>query len=169
MTLLLGLLRTENEENCALCLKMVVDLHRSFRTPNLPPPAPGAPIPEVMMGPVEASAPEFLEIVAEMFRAMKGVVEETFAPTGTPSGDMTAPSPSAAAGPPSAEEISLVASGSTPAGGKLPLGMRSFKLLQDCPAAIVFMFQTYRLLVEKAIPVFVPLVFSVGRLVTIPL
>ncbi len=166
MTMLLGLLRAENEENAVLCLKMVVDLHRTFRTPNLPPPAPGAPPPEVVLGPVEASAPEFLEIVAEMFKNMKGVVEETFAPTGHPSADAATPSPAAAATPTAEETVvaSLGPSGASPTGGTLPLGMKSFKVLQDCPAAIVFMFQTYRSLIEKAIPVFVPLVFNVGSL-----
>ncbi|GAA5984016.1 hypothetical protein JCM10908_006015 [Rhodotorula pacifica] len=38
--------------------------------------------------------------------------------------------------------------------------MRSFKLLQDCPASNVFIFQTYRPLVNEAITIFVPLVFD---------
>lgn len=158
MKMLLGLLRCENEENASLCLKMIIDLHRSFRSSTVPPVAPGSTAPEPTVSPVEASAPDFLDIVADMFKGMKGVVEETFAASGTPAAEVAAPSP--AAGAPSLDDGGLAVAGAS-TGGILPLGMKSFKVLQDCPAAIVFIFQTYRSVVEKAIPVFVPLVFNV--------
>lgn len=158
MSLLLTLLRTENEDNAVLCMKVIIDLHRTY---SRPPPAasqnPDQSDPTVAK--ITASVDEFLETVAELFRGMGPVVEDTFSTKGG-AGEKEAPSPAAAAAPPAIE-------GDPAAGGASVVyapAMKSFKLLQDCPAAIVFIFQTYRQLVDKAITIFVPLVFDVSRL-----
>ncbi|CEQ40122.1 SPOSA6832_01706, partial [Sporobolomyces salmonicolor] len=169
MALLLQLLRTENEENAVLCMKVVIDLHRTYSRP--PPPSPsnppnpdGAPDPTVQQ--IEASVDEFLEIVAELFKNMGSVVEETFRDTrstrssaqagGSGSSEAASQSPAA---PPASLEGEGGAAGGTANVVHAP-AMRSFKLLQDCPASIVFIFQTYRPMVNKAITIFVPLVFD---------
>ncbi|GAA5967961.1 hypothetical protein JCM21900_003879 [Sporobolomyces salmonicolor] len=169
MALLLQLLRTENEENAVLCMKVVIDLHRTYSRP--PPPSPsnppnpdGAPDPTVQQ--IEASVDEFLEIVAELFKNMGSVVEETFRDTrstrssaqagGSGSSEAASQSPAA---PPASLEGDGGAAGGTANVVHAP-AMRSFKLLQDCPASIVFIFQTYRPMVNKAITIFVPLVFD---------
>ena len=160
MTLLLALLRVENEDNAVLCMKIIIDLHRTYSRPLPPAPNPdGTPAPEAAPSVIEASVDEFLEIVAELFRNMGQVVEETFnAPsTGgtTPGANDPAPSPAAEdVGPGPQQPAAQVI---------LATSMKSFKLLQECPAAIVFIFQTYRPMVNKAIQVFVPLVFEVRQ------
>ncbi|GAA5937574.1 hypothetical protein JCM10213_008398 [Rhodosporidiobolus nylandii] len=162
MTLLLHLLRTESEDNAVLCMK--------------PQPAPGEQPPQdPTVAQIEASVDEFLEIVAEVFKNMSSVVEEVFssasspaAPVGggrtTRSGAVVAPPAGAGSGEtsslsPAAGEVDPVAAGANQPTVLAP-AMRSFKLLQDCPASIVFIFQTYRPMVNKAITIFVPLVFE---------
>lgn len=162
MTLLLAIIRTENEDNAVLCMKIIIDLHRTYsKQPTSPPNPDGTPAPEQPPSPVEASVDELLEIVADLFKGMGAVVEETFSGAAgtTPSAD-PAPSP--------ASSTALLPTDEGPPGLQGPAtpvilqpAMKSFKLLQDCPAAIVFIFQTYRTLVNKAISVFVPLVFEV--------
>ncbi|GAA5822515.1 hypothetical protein JCM11251_006364 [Rhodosporidiobolus azoricus] len=195
MTLLLHLLRTESEDNAALALKVIIDLHRSYSRPppaNLAPhPQPsadGSVPPQGQQGPdptvvaIGESVEELLEIVAELFKNMKGLVEETFkdaAPTTggrstrssqaaaastatpqTPGGELSSLSPASLGGPPALEVEGVVG----PSQAQQPTvhapAMKSFKLLQECPAAIVFIFQTYREMVQKAMQVFVPLVFE---------
>lgn len=122
---------------------------------------------------MEASVDEFLEIVAELFKNMGSVVEETFKDSSSSNstrstrssttgggGGGGADSSQSPAGPPALE-----ADGSAVTGAVVHQpAMRSFKLLQDCPASIVFIFQTYRPMVNKAITIFVPLVFDVSSL-----
>lgn len=168
MQLLLLLLRIENEDNAVLCLKIVIDLHRTYsRPPALdpttsnstatpPPPASTSTLP-LEPTPVEKSVDEFLEIVRELFQGMKAVVEETF--SSAPSSSIEQPAPSPGPGPGALVEIDPGGVGGVTI--HLAPAMKSFKLLQDTPAAIVFIFQTYRNLVSKAISVFVPLVFEV--------
>lgn len=160
MKLLLVLLRTENEENAILCMKIIIDLHRSFSKPSASAAGGSAPPSSVdsatKVG-VEGSVDEFLEIVAEIFRGMKDVVKDTFASNGT----TPAESVEVAASPMPTDGLDGPGVAGPAVGGTLPLGIKSFKLLQDCPAAIVFIFQTYRHLVEHAMEVFIPLVFSV--------
>ncbi|BGP49947.1 transcription-associated protein 1 [Rhodotorula kratochvilovae] len=163
MSLLLQLLRVESEDNAVLCMKVIIDLHRTYSRP--PPPSSGQPVadgtPDPTVAQIESSVDEFLEIVADLFKNMGSVVEETFrdsrqtrsqGPAATAPSDAQSPS---SGGPPSIE-------GEGGAGGPVvhAPAMRSFKLLQDCPASIVFIFQTYRPLVNKAITIFVPLVFE---------
>ncbi|KAK4050349.1 transcription-associated protein 1 [Microbotryomycetes sp. JL221] len=159
MQLLLGLLRTENEDNAVLCMKVIIDLHRTY---SRPPQHSDQPDPTVKK--IASSVDEFLEIVAELFKGMGPVVEETFSVKGATSNDVAAAAQSPAAAPPPIE-------GEGAAGGAnvaLAPAMKSFKLLQDCPAAIVFIFQTYRQLVDKAITIFVPLVFDFLQLQAAP-
>ncbi|GAA5864979.1 hypothetical protein JCM8547_004259 [Rhodosporidiobolus lusitaniae] len=181
MTLLLHLLRTESEDNAVLCMKVIIDLHRTYSRP--PPPTPGQPqgieqTPDPTVAQIESSVDEFLDIVADLFKNMGSVVEETFKDASTPaaaaSGGRSTRSGGGGGGAAAQETGEL--NSLSPAGGPPPIegeggaaanqpvtfapAMRSFKLLQDCPASIVFIFQTYRPLVNKAITIFVPLVFE---------
>ncbi|GAA6061309.1 hypothetical protein JCM10212_005423 [Sporobolomyces blumeae] len=170
MTLLLHLLRTENEENAVLCMKVIIDLHRTYSRP--PPPSaatgsapPAEPSPEKLVQQIESSVDEFLEIVADLFKNMGSVVEDTFKDSRStrshtaahPSGPSDAGASQSPSGPPTLEGEGAGTGGPVV---KLEPAMRSFKLLQDCPASIVFIFQTYRPMVNKAITIFVPLVFD---------
>ncbi|GJN92776.1 hypothetical protein Rhopal_005814-T1 [Rhodotorula paludigena] len=167
MTLLLQLLRSESEDNAVLCMKVIIDLHRTYSRPPPPPAgqsaADAAPDPTVAQ--LEASVDGFLEIVEDLFKNMGSVVEETF----RESQRQTRSQGAAAAAAAAASDAQSPSSGGVPsieggegAGGQTVFApaMRSFKLLQDSPASIVFIFQTYRNLVSKAINIFVPLVFD---------
>ncbi|GAA5984013.1 hypothetical protein JCM10908_006014 [Rhodotorula pacifica] len=98
MSLLLYLLRIESEDDAVLCLKVIIDLHRTYSRP--PPPSsaaasgqPGAgadatasgstPTTDPTVAQIEQSVDEFLEIVAELFTNMGSVVEETFRESGS--------------------------------------------------------------------------------------
>lgn len=169
MSLLLQLLRVESEDNAVLCMKVIIDLHRTYSRP--PPPSSSQPVadgtPDPTVAQIEASVDEFLEIVADLFKNMGSVVEETFRDSrqtrsqGGAAGAASAGAQSDAQSPSSVGPPSLEGEGGSGAGPVVHApAMRSFKLLQDCPASIVFIFQTYRPLVNKAITIFVPLVFE---------
>ena len=128
--MLLGLVRTENEENVILCMKAIMDLERHQ---------------------AEITAPKvqpFLDIIQEMFEAMENVVKETFdAPpplptTGaTPSNAQTFQSPRPSSPAASANsDIGI----DTPAIRPLLKGMQSFKVFAECPIIVVSLFQTHR-------------------------
>lgn len=167
ITLLLHLLRIENEENAILCMKTFIDLHRTYsRNPD------GTPIPltEPYMQQMVASVDEFLEIVADVFNNIGAVVDETFNENSRTTRSSTAANANnAAAGgggdsqSPSGGPPALEADGSQVTGQIVHQpAMKSFKFLEECPASIVFIFQTYRHMVPKAIATFVPLVFDVS-------
>ncbi|GAA5983547.1 hypothetical protein JCM5350_000270 [Sporobolomyces pararoseus] len=177
INLLLHLLRIENEENAILCMKTFIDLHRTYSRPPPPPPnnPDGTPAPppqdqQTNAQQITASVDEFLEIVADLFKNIGAVVEETFndtsrttrsATTATTTGGGDSQSP---AGPPALE-----ADGSAVTGQIVHQpAMKSFKFLEECPASIVFIFQTYRPMVNKAIATFVPLVFDFLQLQAAP-
>ena len=155
MSLLLQLLRVESEDNAVLCMKVIIDLHRTYSRP--PPPSSSQPVADGTPDP----------IVADLFKNMGSVVEETFRDSrqtrsqGGAAGAASAGAQSDAQSPSSVGPPSLEGEGGSGAGPVVHApAMRSFKLLQDCPASIVFIFQTYRPLVNKAITIFVPLVFE---------
>ncbi|GAA5832957.1 hypothetical protein JCM3766R1_000374 [Sporobolomyces carnicolor] len=173
ITLLLHLLRIENEENAILCMKTFIDLHRTYsRNPD------GTPIPltEPYMQQMVASVDEFLEIVADVFNNIGAVVDETFNENSRTTRSSTAANANnAAAGgggdsqSPSGGPPALEADGSQVTGQIVHQpAMKSFKFLEECPASIVFIFQTYRHMVPKAIATFVPLVFDFLQLQAAP-
>lgn len=137
---LLKTMRNDNEENSTLAMKICIDLHRSYR--DL----------------LTSSVDSFLSIVKDMYTNMEGVVERIFSDEGpTDDGNAAAgqqPTTPALGAPPAERASSNL---------ELPLGMHSFKLLQECPIAIVFLFQSYRDVVTREIQVFVPLIFEVRR------
>ena len=90
MSLLLYLLRIESEDNAALCMKVIIDLHRTYSRPPSPSSSTGqatanadAPTTDPTVAQIEQSVDEFLEIVAELFKNMGSVVEETFRDSGS--------------------------------------------------------------------------------------
>ena len=135
MALLLHLLRNDNEEVACLAMKIIIDLHRSFK--------------DVLSGTVE----DFLTTVKDCYRGMDAVVANLFGssePTETkdaskskkPDGHSTPAASTSTQTPPT------------------PLGTQSFKVISECPIAIVFLFQTYREVVPQETKVFVPIIFN---------
>ena len=133
MSLLLNILRTDNEENAVMTMKIIIDLHRSYKTI------------------LDHTVDQFVTTVKEIYENMPVVVGETFGPNSSeamPSSDPEPPTPVSGSG-----------TSALPPSSPLPLGTRSFKVLTECPIAIVFLFQSYRDVVAREIKLFIPLIF----------
>ena len=137
MQVMLRTVREDNEENAAVAFKVIIDLHRSFKT--------------VLQGQVQP----FLELVQQLYMNMGRAVAEAFGGDG--SGNA----------PPEAGDAGVLPLGgeggdapSPAAPRKLLPASASFKVLTECPIAIVLIFQTYRNVVSSSINVFVPLIFE---------
>ncbi|KAI9246865.1 hypothetical protein BY458DRAFT_560504 [Sporodiniella umbellata] len=132
--MLMQLIRVENEENAVVCAKIIIDLHRAFRSV------------------LEDQVEPFLEIVLEIFKNMEQTVKDLFDVPCTPIGSAT-PNPLLAS-PNSPADI--------PEPSKpLQKSMYSFKVLTECPIIVVLLFQTNRRIATDNIMKFVPLIFQV--------
>ena len=177
--LLLKLMQVDNEDNAIIALKIIIDLHRSYKDV------------------VGDTAVAFLDIVRGVYEVMPEVVAQTFGDEdGNGSAfDETADHPtvsSNADAPATPQNQAASGDGSTPAGQaatpttatmpatgrslmlagnnadatalppirKIALGTRSLKLLAECPIAVVFLFQNYKDIVPNELRLFVPLVFQ---------
>lgn len=67
----MNLLRVENEENAVVCVKIIIDLHRSFRHI------------------LEDQVQPFLDIVQEIYQNMEQTVKDAFDAPSTPAGAVT--------------------------------------------------------------------------------
>lgn len=177
MQLMLKIMEEDNEEHAILALKIIIDLHRNYKES------------------VDTAAQAFLDLVKQVYQNMTEVIQKTFGDEngagslnengeedGESGGEASPPKDGAAtgntpggqtpnsAGPVSAKSLSsqVQQQGDQIAIRKLPLGMKSLKLLAECPIAVVFLFQTYRDIMPKELPVFVPLIFQFLELQAAP-
>lgn len=72
MTLLMHILRTDNEENAVLSLKIMIDLHRNYKTV------------------VADQVQPFLDFVFEMYQSMPAIVKDAFDTNSTMTGSTPA-------------------------------------------------------------------------------
>ena len=154
LDLLMGLVRTENEDNAILCMKTIMDLERHQ--------------PEATAAKVQP----FLDLILEMFQAMEQVVKDTFdtpaqgSSTGnTPHNPQTFQSPRP--GSPAASvgaELGLDTQQARP----LLKGMQSFKVFAECPIIVVSLFQAHRNCVPTNVKKFVPWIKKVLTLQASP-
>ncbi|KAK7711966.1 transcription-associated protein 1 [Diaporthe eres] len=150
--LLMKLVRTDNEENAVICVKVISDIMR-FQS-------------KVVAGKVQ----EFLSLIQELFEQMERVVREQLdnEPTtgaggmpSTPGSTQTnfhqhqSPRP----GSPTATTTEFGID--QPTARPLLKGMQSFKVLSECPIIVVSIFQVYRNTVPQNVKAFVPLIKSV--------
>lgn len=142
--LLMGLVRTENEDNAVLCMKTVMDLER-YQT--------------------EATASKvqpFLDLIQEMFETMEQVVKDTFdSPAQGAAGGTTPNNPQIFQSPrPGSPSASVVADLGIDlqTNRPLPMGMQSFKVFAECPIIVVSLFQAHRTCVPGNVRKFVPLI-----------
>ncbi|TAQ89061.1 hypothetical protein B7494_g2646 [Chlorociboria aeruginascens] len=148
--LLMNLVRNDNEENASLCVKTIMDIMRSQT--------------KVLQEKVQP----FLGLIQELFDQMESVVRDQLDnPPGsnigvvplTPGSSQTyqnSPRP----GSPVTSVSDL---GADPQQQTRPLlqGMKSFKVLAECPIIVVSIFQVYRSSVAKNVNLFVPLIKAV--------
>nr|POE87354.1 transcription-associated protein 1 [Quercus suber] len=140
----LNLVKTENEDNAILCLKIVMDFCRWF----------------TKTAGVAEKAQAFLELILEIFDGMEQTVKDTFdaaspiagsAAPGTPGGNVTPGSPSVS------QHTGTVEPGSEQQTTRqLAKGVSSFKLLAECPIIVVSIFQAHRSLAPKNVSKFTP-------------
>ena len=145
--MLLGLIKTENEDNVILCMRAIMDLERHQ--------------PEATAAKVQP----FLDLIQEMFEAMENVVKETFDTPTQPSTQGATPSNAQAfqsprPGSPATSNTAEIGI-DTPSIRPLLKGMQSFKVFAECPIIVVSLFQTHRNCVTTNVKKFVPLIKKV--------
>ncbi|WFC97412.1 transcription-associated protein 1 [Malassezia yamatoensis] len=144
MQTMLKAVQEDNEENATVAFKVIIDLHRSFKSV------------------LQSQVQPFLELVQKLYLHMRTAVAEAFGTERTPG---KAPAVPPSSGEQSGEMLSLNetsgdVSQSPAAPRPLLKSSASFKVLTECPIAIVLIFQTYRNVVNSSINVFVPLIFE---------
>jgi transformation/transcription domain-associated protein len=150
--LLMNLLRNDNEENATLCVRIISDIMRHQH--------------KVLQGKVQ----DFLTLIQELFEQMESVVREQLdnapgASSSQPGGPSTPGSTQTNfQSPRPGSPVTTVADlGADPQQQNRPLlkGMRSFKVLSECPIIVVSISQVYRQTVQQNISAFVPLIKNV--------
>ena len=142
--LLLELVRTENEDNAVLCMKIAMDLER-YQTDA-----------------TASKVQPFLDLIQEMLETMEQVVKDTFdspaqvAVAGaTPNNPQIFQSPRPGSPSPSvASDLGIDLQTNRP----LLQGMQSFKVFAECPIIVVSLFQAHRSCVPGNVKKFVPLI-----------
>ena len=141
VSLLMGLVRKENEDNAILCMKTIMDLER-YQT--------------------EATAKQiqpFLDFIQEMFENVEQVVQNTFdspAAAGASAGtsqNFQSPRPNSPSASVSSE-LSIDLQTNRP----LLKGMDSFKVFAECPIIVVSLFQAHRNSTPSNVKKFLPLI-----------
>ena len=155
LTLLMNLVRTENEENAVLCMKTIMDFQRTYQ--------------KILGDQVQP----FLDLIMEMFVQMPKAVRDTFdipAAGATPA----LPSTPANMNVSSPKPMSPLMPGQDPVNDSqqppklLTKGMQSFKVLAECPIIVVSLFQAHRSSVHKNVTLFVPLIKDMLQLQASP-
>ncbi|KAA1099348.1 hypothetical protein PGT21_004258 [Puccinia graminis f. sp. tritici] len=173
MNLLIDMIRHDNEESVMICFKLVVDLYRSFKSI------------------LEPTVAAFFQIILEMYDLVPATTEEIFGdiktdtnqPDGIPISsdgtnqlDPNKPTPDSG----KANLMRRTASGNPNISGNAPLtgtdsssteairGMKSFRVLQECPVAVVFLLQTYKATVQPSLPACLPIIFKFLRTSPLP-
>lgn len=142
MQVMLRAVQEDNEENATVAFKVIIDLHRSFKAVLQPQVQP------------------FLELVQKLYLNMRTAVAEAFGTERTPGKAASPPAGESASDLSLSETSGDVSTGSQAAPRPLLKSSASFKVLTECPIAIVLIFQTYRNVVNSSINVFVPLIFE---------
>ncbi|KPI41988.1 Transcription-associated protein 1 [Cyphellophora attinorum] len=143
--LLMDLVRVENEDNAVLCLKTVMDLARSQQRAT------------------ESKVQPFLDLIQEMFEAMDTVVKDTFDDPAPVSTTTSAGTATTSQSPRPGSPAMTVSDPGTEKKELLPLakGMKSFKVLSECPIIVVSIFQAHRSSVPTNVKKFVPSIKSI--------
>lgn len=150
--LLMQLVRTDNEENATLCVKITSDIMRHQH--------------KVLGGKVQ----QFLSLIQEIFEQTENVVREQLdnAPSGTTSQPGAPSTPGSTqtnfqSPRPGSPVTSVTDLGTDPQQQNRPLlkGMQSFKVLSECPIIVVSIFQIHRSTVQRNVQAFVPLIKNV--------
>lgn len=140
----MNLLRTDNEENGVICMKILTNLHRTFKNH------------------IEDQVEPFLEFVIELYKNIPQVVKETFSLNAVPSAGNT---PIASFQSPRPLSPSIGADFVNETSNKpLQKCLYSFKVLTECPIIVVLLYSTHVDLVKKSLSQFLPCITEVLKL-----
>ena len=152
VTVLFRLIREDSEDIAIVALKTVIDFYRTFK--------------DVLIDTMN----DFLSIVKENIQSMPDVVDDTFndaALAAAAKRTSVAPSPAATTDTKGKGVDRKDAQPQQQPEEPLPVGLHSFKVLSECPIAIVFLFQSYKQCVPVETKIFVPMIFEFLKL-TVP-
>ena len=154
--LLMHLVRTDNEDNAVLCVKVISDIMRHQH--------------KILGGKVQS----FLSLILELFEQIERVVREQLDSTSssgipgapsTPGSTQTTFLPHQQSPRPGSPVATGAPDFSTDSGqqSNRPMlkGMQSFKVLSECPIIVVSIFQVHRNAVPQNVKMFVPVIKSV--------
>eukprot|EP00002_Diphylleia_rotans_P036225 TRINITY_DN7963_c0_g1_i1.p1 TRINITY_DN7963_c0_g1~~TRINITY_DN7963_c0_g1_i1.p1 ORF type:complete len:3345 (+),score=544.19 TRINITY_DN7963_c0_g1_i1:49-10083(+) len=162
----MNVFENDNEENAAISLRLIVELHKSYR-----------PL-------LESEVQEFLNLVLKIYTSVPVAVQEAFhearanrlqpgqqnlpSQTGAQlSSSATAPTTSQSGTSPGnsiqyASTAQVIPPSSNPSQDTtLVKGIHSFKVLMECPVMVVMVFQLYNRFVAENIPKFVPPIIKI--------
>lgn len=146
MRTILDLLRNDNEEIACVCLKIFIDLHKTYKTG------------------IEAHMQPFLDIVLKIYQNMPETVRESFSNISLSSTAARLPRsaitqspqvPNSPLNPSDPIETNPQVTSKT-----LNKSMNSFRVLTECPIIIVLLFSTYRQSVQTNLVSFTPAIIE---------
>jgi transformation/transcription domain-associated protein len=151
MGLLMHILKTDNEENAVISLKIMIDLHRNYKTL------------------VADQVQPFLDFVFEMYSNMPAIVKDAFDTNSTIPGSTPAATvlPSTVhtnwqpAFSPKPGSVTDELEGGDSAPKTLAKSTMSFKTLTECPIIVVLLLQIHRNVIATNMPRLVPLIMDV--------
>eukprot|EP00250_Pteridium_aquilinum_P025117 c30180_g1_i1 orf=1-957(-) len=135
LKLLMHIVTTDNEENGLVCMRIIFDLHRSFR------PA------------LEQEVQPFLEFVCKIYQNFKATVNYFFE-------DANSSDSQLAVSQHSLGYIGPQRPAGGPNAGQLNPSTRSFKTVTECPLIVMFLFQLYPRYVQSNISILLPLMVT---------
>ncbi|ORY29461.1 hypothetical protein BCR33DRAFT_724710 [Rhizoclosmatium globosum] len=132
MTVLMHVLKSDNEENAVVALKVIVELHKVYKQE------------------LEGHVQSFFDVVLDMYRGIKKAVVDTFDDATihprNPSNVPRRPSGTGEDGKDSSKPVGT--------------SMTSFKVLTECPIIIALLLQVHKNYVHTNVPAFVPLILD---------
>ncbi|KAI3638074.1 hypothetical protein MIR68_003685 [Amoeboaphelidium protococcarum] len=146
MKVVIGVLELDNEEVGQVCLRIIIELHKCFRS-SVMPQDQQQPQQQFML---EDWIDPFFQFVKDMLGNFQSFVEEYIDQVG---GEEQASQSH------SGSQSSLDEHGAE-AKKTYVLGKKSFKLLSECPIILVLLIQIYKKSVASGIPSMVPLIIS---------
>lgn len=132
LKLLMHVLTSDNEENGLICLRIMFDLHRSFR------PA------------LEAEVQPFLEFVCKIYQNFRATVNYFFEDASASEAQLTTPQ----------HNLGYIGPQRPAIPGQLNLSTRSFRIVTECPLIVMFLFQLYPRYVPPNISLLLPLMVT---------
>lgn len=135
LKLLMHIVTTDNEENGLICMRIIFDLHRSFR------PA------------LEQEVQPFLEFVCKIYQNFKATVTYFFDDANASDNQLAVPQHNLG-------YIGPQRPAAGPNAGQLNPSTRSFKTVTECPLIVMFLFQLYPRYVQSNISILLPLMVT---------